>query len=98
MSDTIENLFNEERSFPPPYPFARMANAQPDIYGRAESDSMAFWEEEARKLEWREPWTQTLDESNAPFYQWFIGGKLNATESCLDRHLDARAQIRQSRW
>ncbi|MEM7166078.1 MAG: acetate--CoA ligase [Planctomycetota bacterium] len=87
MSQTIENLFHEDRNFPPSAAFQAQANAQPDIYERAAADPLAFWETEARKLAWMEPWQQTLDDSKAPFYEWFVGGKLNATVSCIDRHL-----------
>ncbi|MEE8142153.1 MAG: acetate--CoA ligase [Planctomycetota bacterium] len=87
MSETIENLFQENRSFPPSAEFTAHANAQPGIHKNAEQDYLAFWAAEAEKLYWREPWTQVLDDSEAPFYKWFVGGKLNVTESCLDRHL-----------
>ncbi|MFQ5653156.1 MAG: AMP-binding protein, partial [Planctomycetota bacterium] len=88
MSETIENLLSEERSFPPPADFARHANAQASIYEQAARDPLAFWEREAEKLAWRKPWSAVLDESDPPFYRWFTGGRLNVTESCLDRHLE----------
>ncbi|HIN81189.1 MAG TPA: acetate--CoA ligase [Planctomycetes bacterium] len=87
LSETIENLFQELRSFPPSPEFSRAANAQAEVYERATSDPLAFWEEEAGRLRWKQRWHTTLDESRAPFYQWFVGGKLNVTESCLDLHL-----------
>lgn len=88
MSETIENLFEEHRNFPPPAEFARSANADAEVYERASRDPIAFWEEEAGRLQWQKRWHTTLDESQAPFFQWFIGGELNVTESCLDRHLE----------
>ncbi|MGE4602946.1 MAG: acetate--CoA ligase [Planctomycetota bacterium] len=88
MSETIENLFQEERSFPPPEKLARSANAQPEIYDSAAADPHAFWAAEAQKLSWKTPWKQVLDDSEAPIYRWFVGGKLNVTESCLDRHVE----------
>jgi len=46
------------------------------------------WGKLARlKLDWKKPFTKVLDESNAPFYKWFVGGKINASEQCIDRHL-----------
>ncbi len=87
MAKTIENLLSEERRFPPPTAFARAAIAQPGIFERADADYLRFWEAEAERLQWRERWRQVLDDSKAPFYRWFTGGKLNVTESCLDRHL-----------
>ncbi len=90
MSETIENLFSEDRTFPPSPEFAAAANATPEIYDRAAEDRLAFWADEAAKLQWRAPWSKVLDDSKAPFYQWFVDGKLNVTESCLDRHLDKR--------
>ncbi|MEE2890045.1 MAG: acetate--CoA ligase [Planctomycetota bacterium] len=88
MSETIENLFQEGRSFPPPEKLARNANAQPEIYDSAAADAQAFWVSEAQKLTWKSPWKQVFDDSEAPIYRWFVGGKLNVTESCLDRHVE----------
>jgi acetyl-CoA synthetase len=85
---TIEALFLEERRFPPPEEFRARANiASPEIYATAEADPLGFWAEQARALSWRQPFEEVLDWSNAPFARWFVGGKLNVTESCLDRHL-----------
>jgi len=56
---------------------------------KAEDDYEGFWGEYAKeKITWTEPFTNVLDESNAPFYSWFEGGKLNVTQQCIDRHLD----------
>ena len=54
---------------------------------RALADPEAFWAERARRLEWYEPWQQVLDESDAPFYKWFVGGKTNIVHNALDRHI-----------
>ncbi len=57
----------------------------------AESDFEGFWDKLAKeKIDWIEPYTQVLDESEAPFYKWFVGGKLNVTQQCIDRHLEKR--------
>ncbi|NCF56394.1 MAG: acetate--CoA ligase [Planctomycetia bacterium] len=87
MSDAIENLYSEERRFPPPEKFALGANAQVGIHERAAAAPLEFWSEEAKKLHWRTPWKKLLNDSDAPFYKWFEGGRLNVTESCLDRHV-----------
>jgi acetyl-CoA synthetase len=87
---TIENLLREDRTFPPPPAFTAAANAgDPAIYERTESDEgfEAFWAEESHRLDWIEPWTQVLDWSGAPFAKWFVGGKLNVSVNCLDRHV-----------
>ena len=89
MSDeTIAALFAENRKFDPPDAVA--ANAilrDPTIYVRAAEDPLAFWAEWAEQLTWRTHWDQVLDWSGAPFAKWFVGGTLNVTESCLDRHV-----------
>jgi acetyl-CoA synthetase len=55
----------------------------------AAGDSQAWWAKQAEALDWVETWDQVLDDSNAPFYKWFTGGKLNASYNALDRHVDA---------
>ncbi len=54
---------------------------------QAESDPIRFWEERARELEWTAPWSKVLDDSNPPFFQWFVGAKTNIVLNALDRHL-----------
>ena len=54
---------------------------------RAKRDPDAFWAEQAKTLHWFKPWTQVLDWSNAPHAKWFVGGQINASYNCLDRHL-----------
>jgi acetyl-CoA synthetase len=84
---TIEALFDEQRRFPPPPEVsARAIVASAAIYDEAE-DYEAFWARQAERLVWRRHFDQVLDWSNAPFARWFVGGRLNVTESCLDRHL-----------
>ena len=61
------------------------------LCAHAESDYEDFWAGLARKLlDWHKPFTQVLDESNAPFYRWFADGELNVSYNCIDRHLAAR--------
>jgi acetyl-CoA synthetase len=84
--DSIENLGNESRQFPPSAAFAAQANAKADIYATADADRLAFWETQARKLTWDQPWSSVLD-WQVPYAKWFVGGKLNASVNALDRHV-----------
>ena len=86
IGDSIENLSQENRLFPPSPAFAAQANAKPDLYAHADKDRLAFWEEQARELTWDKTWNQVL-EWNSPYAKWFIGGKLNASVNALDRHV-----------
>jgi acetyl-CoA synthetase len=88
IGDSIENLSQENRLFPPSPAFAAQANAKPDLYAHADKDRLAFWEEQARELTWEKPWDQVL-EWNSPYAKWFIGGKINASVNALDRHVAA---------
>jgi acetyl-CoA synthetase len=87
-SDAIEALFKEQRRFEPAAAVSAQANAQPGIYETAERDYEAFWKSWADKLDWMAPYATVL-EWNEPFAQWFVGGKLNASVNCLDRHVAA---------
>jgi len=87
-SEAIENLLQEDRTFPPPAAFVAAANAQPSIYDRADSDFEGFWKGQAlERIDWFTPPTVTLDDSEAPFFKWFSDGTLNVSYNCLDRHL-----------
>ncbi len=57
-----------------------------ELLSRAQ-DLNWYWGEVAKELEWFQPWEKVLDESQAPFYKWFIGGRFNITHNCLDRHM-----------
>jgi acetyl-CoA synthetase len=79
----------EVRTYPPPEDFAAQANVNdPSVYERAEQDPEGFWADFARELHWFKEWDRVLDESNAPFYEWFVGGKLNMAYNCLDYQID----------
>ena len=89
--ETIENLLREERTFPPPPEFAAQAILNDaSIYEQARSEGgfRAFWEAEARRLDWIEPWHTTY-EWELPYAKWFVGGRLNVSVNCLDRHVAA---------
>ena len=84
----IDALLQEERSFPPPADFAAKANmADPDIYAKAAADPESFWAGLAEGLDWYQKWDTVLDWSGDPFAKWFIGGKLNVSYNCIDRHV-----------
>jgi acetyl-CoA synthetase len=85
-SDSIENLSTENRTFAPSPEFTAQANAQAALYGEADKDRLAFWDQQAEALVWEKKWDKTL-EWESPYAKWFVGGKLNATVSALDRHV-----------
>ncbi|MFQ5522156.1 MAG: acetate--CoA ligase [Acidimicrobiia bacterium] len=88
MTQALENLLSEERTFPPPPEFAAQANAKPGIHEEAASDYLAFWKRQAlERITWFKEPAQVLDDSNPPFYKWFPDGELNISYNCLDRHL-----------
>jgi len=89
MSETLENLLQETRQFPPPAELAASANVTAAAYDEAAADRLAFWERQARRLDWAQEWDQVLDWSNPPFAKWFVGGRLNVAYNCLDRHVAA---------
>ncbi len=87
-TDTIEALFKEDRRFEPDPAFAAQANAKSGIYDAADADRLGFWKSWADKLAWDTPYDTVL-EWNEPFAKWFVGGTLNASVQCLDRHVAA---------
>jgi acetyl-CoA synthetase len=87
--ETLSNLMREERRFEPPAELAASANLKADAYDRAAAGRLAFWEEQAGRLDWAQRWDSVLDWENPPFAKWFVGGKLNAAYNCVDRHVEA---------
>ena len=85
----LSNLMHEERHFDPPEELAANANVTADVYEEADRDPVAFWGKQAERISWAEPFTDVLDWSNPPFAKWFVGGKLNASYNCVDRHVEA---------
>ncbi|MEM7272650.1 MAG: acetate--CoA ligase [Actinomycetota bacterium] len=90
MSETIGVYEVEDRSFPPPPAFAAQANTNDrSLYDEADADYEAFWARQARELvTWSSDFHTTL-EWELPYAKWFVGGELNITYNCLDRHVEA---------
>ncbi|HEV8421600.1 MAG TPA: acetate--CoA ligase, partial [Actinomycetota bacterium] len=86
---TIDALLFEHRVFEPPEEFRRRALwKDPAVYEQAAADPEAFWAEQAGSLAWSRTWDRVM-EWNPPWVKWFLGGKLNASYNCLDRHIEA---------
>jgi acetyl-CoA synthetase len=86
--DPIKALLKEGRKFPPPKRFVQAAQVKsPAVYKEAARNPVAFWEKQARTLRWIRPWRKGL-EWKLPYARWFVGGKLNVSDNCLDRHVE----------
>jgi acetyl-CoA synthetase len=79
-------LLEEKRSYPPSEEFKKQANwGEQSAYDSARQDPESFWAKEAERIDWIKKWDKVL-EWKAPWAQWFVGGKLNVTHNCVDRH------------
>jgi acetyl-CoA synthetase len=93
---SIESVLQENRVFAPADAFVKQANisgmaAYQALCAEAERDFTGFWGRLANEhILWRKPFSEVLDESNAPFFKWFSDGELNASYNCLDRHLQTQ--------
>src|SRR6476661_2231884 len=86
--DPIQALLKEGRKFPPPKSFTKSALVKsPAIYAEGRRDPVKFWEKQAKALRWMKPWKKAL-EWKLPYAKWFVGGKLNVSDNCLDRHVE----------
>ncbi len=90
-SSDIQSTLNEQRVFNPPPEFSAKAHIgsmaeYERLYAEADRDPETFWGNIAKELDWFEPWTKVLD-WNPPWARWFVGGKLNLSHNCLDRHV-----------
>ncbi|PSP77759.1 acetate--CoA ligase [Halobacteriales archaeon QS_1_68_20] len=95
---TIEARLTEQEYFRPPSKFVGQANvSDPAVYDRFDDFPEGF-EEYADLLDWEQRWDETFDGSNPPFFEWFVGGKLNASYNCVDRHLDERKNRTALLW
>src|SRR4051812_31657256 len=86
----ITSVLKETRSFPPPPAFSARALVKSlaeyeALFEKAKNDPEGFWAEQARMLDWIAPWSKVL-EWQEPHAKWFVGGKLNVSANCLDRH------------
>jgi acetyl-CoA synthetase len=86
MSDDLQTLLREGRTFDPPAAFAKQAAIDHDGVYDDGARRLRFWGDQARQLEWFTKWKKTL-EWKLPHAKWFVGGKLNASVNCLDRHV-----------
>src|SRR4028119_166603 len=90
MSEEQQNGGEDPGSqvYSPPEEFVKNANIQdPEIWQKAAEDREGYWEGWARELHWSQEWDQVCD-WDPPFVKWFVGGKLNASYNCLDRHIE----------
>ena len=95
----LEARLAEQDSFEPPADFVEQANVtDPDIYDEFEANWPDCWTRAADMLDWDTEYTEILDDSNPPFYEWFADGELNAAANCLDRHLDERGDEAAIEW
>ena len=96
----LEARLAEQETFEPPESFVEQANVTDEsIYEEFEEEWPQCWERAADFLEWEDEYDEVLVEDDAPTYQWFTGGKLNASENCLDRHVeDGRGDAVAIEW
>ena len=89
LDSELARMLEVER-FEPPQDFREHALLNdPAVYEQAARDPQGWWAAQAGELDWFTPWEQILEDSNPPFYKWFVGGKINASYNCLDRHVQA---------
>ncbi len=86
----LEAQLAEQKEFEPPEAFVEQANvSDPAIYEEFEEEWPDCWERAADLLDWDDEWDTVLDDSDAPFYEWFVDGELNAAYNCVDRHVES---------
>src|SRR4051812_21745062 len=96
MTEDIDVLLSETRKFEPDPAFKRAAHVcSSDIYDKAAADPEHFWADQARHLDWMSPW-KTILEWKPPHAKWFVGGKLNVSANCLDRHVDGKRRDKKA--
>jgi acetyl-CoA synthetase len=94
----MSQIFEPNRAFSKEARIKNMCEYK-ELCLQAEEDYEGYWDKLAKeKIEWFEPYEKVLDESNAPFYKWFVGGKLNVTHQCLGRHLKTRKNKASIIW
>ena len=90
----FDSVLDENRKFAPPAAFTENARINSleeyeKLYKESIEDPEGFWAKVASELHWYKKWDKVLDESEAPFYKWFVGGKTNICYNCVDRHVEA---------
>ena len=101
MSDEpqLEARLESKEEFEPPAEFVEQANVTDEgIYEAFEEKWPEAWERAADLLDWDQEWDRVLEDGDEPFYEWFVDGKLNASQNCLDRHLEDRADEAAIEW
>ncbi|MBV9193111.1 MAG: acetate--CoA ligase [Solirubrobacterales bacterium] len=89
LEEKLEGMLDIEK-FEPPEDFHKHALlSDPSVFEEADRDWKGWWLKQAKELHWFKEPTESVDESNAPFYKWFNDGKINASYNCLDRHVEA---------
>ncbi|NUB91357.1 acetate--CoA ligase [Haloterrigena sp. SYSU A121-1] len=96
----LEARLEEQETFEPSDSFVEQANvSDPDVYEEFEENWPDCWERAADLLSWDEEYDTVLEDGDAPFYEWFTGGELNASYNCLDRHVEEGAKNRAAiKW
>jgi len=98
MAQEIDALLQESREFPPTEEFRAQANVRdPEVWDQASKDREGFWAGWAEQLDWQTKWSSVL-QWEPPYAKWFVGGKLNASYNCLDRHLETRGDKAALIW
>ena len=91
-SSSFESVLEEKRTFPPSAEFSAQAHIKSredynKLYQASLQDPETFWAQQSEALDWIQPWEQVLDTSEKPFYKWFVGGQINVSANCVDRHI-----------
>jgi acetyl-CoA synthetase len=95
----LAELLDVERFEPPPEFRDQALLKDPAVYEEAARDPQGWWARQAEELHWFRRWDTVLDDSDPPFYKWFVGGTLNLSYNCLDRHVqDGRGERVAFHW
>jgi len=87
LDGELAELLDVERFEPPAAFRANALLSDPAVYEQAARDPLGWWERQAEELDWFRRWDTVLDDSDPPFFKWFVGGTLNVSHNCLDRHV-----------
>src|ERR1700753_2238024 len=99
LFEDTDSILSEERIFPPTADMVANANITAymkskgfdnyeDFYKWSLDNRSEYWDDMAKELHWFEPWQETFKWTTKPFFQWFVGGKINIVYNCLDRHME----------